>query len=492
MKLPTHPTAPEEIMAFLDGELSEAEAQVVSSHIAHCTDCSRLAEEFRGTSGALSRWSIPSVSAKLDNAVADAVEKTFPSHGAREVDEGRSLRPWIIGLASLAALALLFSVATPNLLRSRMAANEASAVGSLRTLNTALSTYSTDYGHYPPALSNLGPPVSGGPANEEAADLIDPVLAGGHKSGYVFAYQALPPLGAGLRGSYTINASPSEPGNTGGRVFSTDESGVLRASGAGIAGYITLGESRGSADEPTKERGEVQPDFEAQPMIARSAELKLVVRKLEDARQQMGQILKQHEGYVGRLSVSAETGSAPSLLATLHVPSDRLDSCLEELLKIGRVTQESVQGEEVTKQHRDLSARIKNSRNTEARLNEVLQRNRGQTKDVLEVERESARVRGEIEQMEAERKSLEHHVEFAAINLNLVEEYRAQIAVPETSAGTRLHNAFVAGLRHASETLLGIVLFTAEYGLTLLLWFVLLVLPVYFGWRRFRRAVAAA
>src|SRR5262245_41893100 len=147
MKLPTHPTAPEKIMALLDGELSEVEAQAVSSHVAGCTDCSRLAEEFRGTSGALSRWSIPLVPTKLEHAVADEVKKTFPRHGEREVDEGRPLRPWFIGLGSLAALALLFSVATPNLLRSRMAANEASAVGSLRTLNTALSAYSSDYGH---------------------------------------------------------------------------------------------------------------------------------------------------------------------------------------------------------------------------------------------------------------------------------------------------------------------------------------------------------
>ena len=162
------------------------------------------------------------------------------------------------------------------------------------------------------------------------------------------------------------------------------------------------------------------------------------------------------------------------------------------MLKLGRVTQESVRGEEVTKQHRDLSARVRNARNTEAHLNDVLRRNSGQTKDVLEVERESARVRGEIEQMEAERKSLEHRVEFAAINLSLVEEYRVQIAIPETPVGTRLHNAFATGLRHASETLLAIVLLTAEYGFTLLLWVVLLALPVYFSWRRFRRAVAAA
>src|SRR5262249_55964554 len=113
MKPPTHPATPEEIMAFLDGELSGVEAQAVSSHIASCADCSRLAEEFRGTSGAISRWSIPSVPAKLEYAVADEVKQTFPCLGERKVGGGRSLRPWFIALGSLAALALLFFVTTP-------------------------------------------------------------------------------------------------------------------------------------------------------------------------------------------------------------------------------------------------------------------------------------------------------------------------------------------------------------------------------------------
>src|SRR5215467_3720320 len=114
MKLPTHSTGPEEIMAFLDGELSGAEAQAVSSHLTSCTDCSRLAEELRGTSGVVSRWSIPRVPAKLEHAVADEVTKTFSRRAESEVHGSHSVRPWFIGLGSAAALALLFSVATPN------------------------------------------------------------------------------------------------------------------------------------------------------------------------------------------------------------------------------------------------------------------------------------------------------------------------------------------------------------------------------------------
>ena len=68
-----------------------------------------------------------------------------------------------------------------------MTANEASAVGSLRTLNTACIEYSTTYGGYPAALNNLGPAT---PATSTSADLIDSVLATGTESGYTFAYAA--------------------------------------------------------------------------------------------------------------------------------------------------------------------------------------------------------------------------------------------------------------------------------------------------------------
>jgi len=223
-------------------------------------------------------------------------------------------------------------------------------------------------------------------------------------------------------------------------------------------------------------------------MIARTADLKLVVERFDEARQGMDRILTQHKGYVAHLSVSAGNDSARILIASLRVPADQLDTCIAELKELGRVTQESQAGEEVRRQHQDLTARLKNSRNTEARLNEVLQQRDGKITDVLDVEKESARVRGEIEQMEAERQSLEHRVDFATIDLRLSEQYKAQLNSPAPSVETQLRNAVIDGFRNASENLLGIVLFLAESVPTLLLWFAILFFPLRMLWRRYQRA----
>ena len=132
-------------------------------------------------------------------------------------------------LIVVAIILIIAAIAIPNLLRSRMAANEASAVGSLRTLNTASVQYSTTYGvGFPDALSDLGPAT---PATSAAADLIDSVLASGTKSGYTFAWGL--PAGATAGDAYSITAIPTTVGTTGQRSFFTDHSGVIRADTTG-------------------------------------------------------------------------------------------------------------------------------------------------------------------------------------------------------------------------------------------------------------------
>ena len=140
-------------------------------------------------------------------------------------------------LIVVAIILIIAAIAIPNLMRSKMAANEASAVSSLRTLNTSSVAYSTAYGQYPTAIGQLGP-MSGTSPTSTTADLIDSVLATGTKSGYTFTWGA----GSGTAGAtYAITASPVTTGVTGQRFFYTDQSGVIR---------YNISATAGSSDSP--------------------------------------------------------------------------------------------------------------------------------------------------------------------------------------------------------------------------------------------------
>jgi prepilin-type N-terminal cleavage/methylation domain-containing protein len=131
-------------------------------------------------------------------------------------------------LIVVAIILIIAAIAIPNLLRSRMAANEASAVGSLRTINTAEVTYATAYPSegFAAALVNLGGPAPCGPATIATACLIDEVLsATAKKSGYSFTAPGVAPI---PRVSYTATAVPTIVGSSGQRAFFTDQSGVIR------------------------------------------------------------------------------------------------------------------------------------------------------------------------------------------------------------------------------------------------------------------------
>jgi len=110
------------------------------------------------------------------------------------------------------------------------AANQASAVLSLRIINTAEATYVDTYkGRYSPSLAALGPPPEGTQPSAAAAGLVDSLLAGGGvKSGYRFTYAPGPPDKAGHIQSYAVTARPSVYGATGNRSYFTDQSGVIR------------------------------------------------------------------------------------------------------------------------------------------------------------------------------------------------------------------------------------------------------------------------
>ena len=143
-------------------------------------------------------------------------------------DKGFSLIELLIVVAIILIIA---AIAIPNLLRSKMAANEASAVASLRTYNTAIVSYQTTYGTDPSTnMAQLGPSAT---PSSAAADLVDSLLgaAAPNKSGYVFTYTPTAPSGSATSVTqYTLVAAPQSYNVTGQRNFFTDQSGVIRQS----------------------------------------------------------------------------------------------------------------------------------------------------------------------------------------------------------------------------------------------------------------------
>jgi type IV pilus assembly protein PilA len=135
-------------------------------------------------------------------------------------------------LIVVAIILIIAAIAIPNLLRARIAANESSAVASVRTLNTAQISYNSAYPTigFASDLNSLAGTACAPPTSASAC-LIDTQLASGSKSGYQFTM-------SGVTGSpastYQVVATPLAPNQTGVRYFCSFADAVVRYNSAAI------------------------------------------------------------------------------------------------------------------------------------------------------------------------------------------------------------------------------------------------------------------
>jgi|SRR3954471_5000902 type IV pilus assembly protein PilA len=143
-------------------------------------------------------------------------------------------------LIVVAIILIIAAIAIPNLLRARISANESSAVGSIRTINTSEVSYATSFPAvgFSVALTDLAGNVAcaGGAAPQATgACLIDDTLGAGTKSGYTFTYAS---AGAPVLVSYTVVGNATLQNQSGVRSFFSDQSGVIRALNPGPGATI--------------------------------------------------------------------------------------------------------------------------------------------------------------------------------------------------------------------------------------------------------------
>jgi type IV pilus assembly protein PilA len=156
-------------------------------------------------------------------------------------------------LIVVAIILIIASIAIPNLLRSRIAANESSAVASLRSISTAEITYQTNWGAgFAAGLAQLGGAAPCTVATAASACIVDPLLsvAPFTKSGYVFNAAGTLLLNGVLNG-YELNATPSLVQTTGVRAFCGYQTGLIQFVTPGAAAIgVAAGTCAGIANVP--------------------------------------------------------------------------------------------------------------------------------------------------------------------------------------------------------------------------------------------------
>jgi type IV pilus assembly protein PilA len=133
-------------------------------------------------------------------------------------------------LIVVAIILIIAAIAIPNLLRARIAANESSAVATIRTLNTAQISYNSSYPTvgYASTLGALSG-TSCTPPSSAGACLIDTQVSGGTKSGYSFTLSGVTGTPAG---TYQVRGDPTSPNQTGVRYFCSFADAVVRVGSA--------------------------------------------------------------------------------------------------------------------------------------------------------------------------------------------------------------------------------------------------------------------
>jgi hypothetical protein len=417
----THTIDREEVMAYVDGELTGTRFDDVAAHLETCDECRGLIKELRQVSTQLASWQVGDPPDGL-RAVQKVLRTSMPYRARTRSWLGSrgplGLPRWSLA-AGLAIVAMVL-VLTPRLLNIRS-----------HSVVAPLGSEAVDH-------------------NAAPADV---------------------PQGMASTAAPTSDARPLLGYFQGGRA----------------GGGKGQGQQRNSM--PTvMARSTEQTGQQSDRMIVRSATISLTSDHFEQMRQAVARLTTQHQGRVAALTMIGDPSTRRSLRATLRVPAAQLDALLAGIRTLGRVQSESIGTDDVTESFRDLGLRTANARREEQRLVELLSKRTGDLADVLAVERELARVRLDIERMEAETRATQQRVNLATIDLTVSEQYHADLAISALPLSLQLRNALVDGCRDAAGSLVSATLFILQVAPLLIVWLLLLVWPARWGWRRLQAA----
>lgn len=200
-----------------------------------------------------------------------------------------------------------------------------------------------------------------------------------------------------------------------------------------------------SAPAPMQTASSVERPREGGIRLVRSAELAVTVDDFAAFDDELRGWLADHDGYVADLSVTQRDGSTGWAQMTLRLPADQLDAWIGWTEAQVEVTRRAVRTADVTESWTDTDARLRAMRSTEARLLALQQDGTADLADVLAVEKELGRVRGDLEALQAKMRALQDQVDLATVHLEVRVRQRYASAVG-SSLGADAAEAFQTSL----------------------------------------------
>jgi hypothetical protein len=427
-------------MAYLDGELEPRRAAALASHLEHCTECQEVARSIRGISAQMLGFEIEPAPQSLSTVIVDNLNSIPKENPANTLRTRRSrFSRWSEFFAARRNWALTAGLAT-------VVGVSYLGISYLTLHKRVLTRAAIDLDAITPEAPRPSAPAS---------------------SAYKSWIQNPSNLSADERRDLAMRQAQNS-----------------LASSLATNGEVAESDHAAPDSAPTPLVG---------PMIEQTASLSIVAKNYDEASAAIEKLAKSRGGYIEKLEGQSQSGSSRSLSASLRVPANQLDAFLADLRKLGHVESDSLTNEEVSAQYVDLQARLRVAQATERRLVDLLGARTGRLEDVLDVERELARVRSEIESMQGESALMLHQVSYATVQVQLSEEFHEKLH-SDSSIGTKLHNASIGGLQNLQDAILGVLIFFLNYGLSLLFWLTVILIPVWFLRRLFlrRRALRAS
>jgi len=156
--------------------------------------------------------------------------------------------------------------------------------------------------------------------------------------------------------------------------------------------------------------------------LIRNATVELEIVSFDDAVQKITALANEEHGYVATTSSQKQANGKLRGQVVVKVLPENLDRFLQKVRGLGELKNQALGTEDVTKAYLDTDARLKNARVLEQRLIDMLKTKTGKVSDLLQVEKELARVREEIEKMQGELKYWDSQVQFATVTISLAEK----------------------------------------------------------------------